>query len=569
MHVRLSFLGLRRELSVRSIVIAFAVTMFSVPIGIGLVSAVRIGIVEAASRTLAGEIKATTQLGTIKQLSQELRTLAVLAHAATTEEARRESFVKIDAAHRSLSAAWSAYLPTVTAPDDQKLAQTLRVAWQHVLAVGAEAAALDRAGERELADQVLSTVLEADAAALLQAVDALLMNRQGRIAEEAKTVDTTGRMAWWALAMAVSASAPISLGLAWIVLRHVVRPVSAITATLQRWAENGSTVPISTLMQEVELGAMAGALRACENRIRHAERREEDAARVQARREQQRRDAFRNMTERFEAEIGGVVETVSSDSAELRATAGRLCEMVTLTTSHAATMAAAAEQAQSDVRRIAVAVGAFNSAAHEVNRQAEITASLAGGAAVEAEQTLSRVKALSGAADRIGDVVRMITKIAAQTHLLALNAAIEAARAGEAGRGFAVVAAEVKTLAGQTKEATEVIGRHVAELQGSTVEATSAIAGITARVADMSRAAASIAVAVEQQGAAAREAVQIVIPCTADAEEPGFDITGTTDPAAEADTVAAGMLAAARSLSRDAERLGGEIAGFLDNLRAA
>ena len=46
MHVRLSFLGLRRELSVRSIVIAFAGTMFSVPIGIGLVSAVRIGIVE-------------------------------------------------------------------------------------------------------------------------------------------------------------------------------------------------------------------------------------------------------------------------------------------------------------------------------------------------------------------------------------------------------------------------------------------------------------------------------------------------------------------------------------------
>ena len=163
----------------------------------------------------------------------------------------------------------------------------------------------------------------------------------------------------------------------------------------------------------------------------------------------------------------------------------------------------------------------------------------------------------------------MITKIAAQTHLLALNAAIEAARAGEAGRGFAVVAAEVKTLAGQTKEATEVIGRHVAELQGSTVEATSAIAGITARVADMSRAAASIAVAVEQQGAAAREAVQIVIPCTADAVEPGFDVLGATGPAEEADTVAAGMLAAARSLSRDAERLGGEIAGFLDNLRAA
>jgi methyl-accepting chemotaxis protein len=151
--------------------------------------------------------------------------------------------------------------------------------------------------------------------------------------------------------------------------------------------------------------------------------------------------------------------------------------------------------------------------------------------------------------------VRIISKIAAQTNLLALNAAIEAARAGEAGRGFAVVAAEVKQLAGQTKQATDDIARHVAVIQGSTDEAVAAIEGITARV--------------EEQGAATREIVHNITQTADGTGEVSTHIAGVASTAEGTGATAGRVLSAAGALSRDAERLGGEVARLLQSIRAA
>ena len=104
--------------------------------------------INAVSRSVAGEIKAVATLGTMKQLSQELRALDVLAHTAQSDESRRDYRDKVGQAQEAFSAAWSAYAPTVSGADEQRLAHGLRDAWQHFLAVEGEAVALDRAGER-------------------------------------------------------------------------------------------------------------------------------------------------------------------------------------------------------------------------------------------------------------------------------------------------------------------------------------------------------------------------------------------------------------------------------------
>ncbi|KAF0115606.1 MAG: methyl-accepting chemotaxis protein [Rhodospirillaceae bacterium] len=102
-------------------------------------------------------------------------------------------------------------------------------------------------------------------------------------------------------------------------------------------------------------------------------------------------------------------------------------------------------------------------------------------------------------------MVKLINDIASQTNLLALNATIKAARAGDAGKGFAVVAAEVKNLANQTARATDDISAQITAVQNATGRAVAAISGIGGTIVRINEISATIAAAVEQQGAATKE----------------------------------------------------------------
>ena len=274
---------------------------------------------------------------------------------------------------------------------------------------------------------------------------------------------------------------------------------------MERLAENDLAVAVPDGARGDELGAMAGALRVFKDNMLRAKSLEEEAEQMRAEAERQRRTVMRDMAARFEAAVGTIVGTVTAAAAELRGPADLMSGAAGETATQSTRVAGAADQAQptsgwsprpptNSARR------SRRSGAKPRRPPRWPTAP---------PPMRAHHGACPGAQRRrrpIGDVVRMIAKIAAQT-ISSLNAAIEAARAGEAGRGFAVVAAEVKALAGQTKQATDDIARHVGVIQGSTDEAVAAITGITARIEDMSRAAASIAAAVEEQGAATREIV--------------------------------------------------------------
>ena len=131
-------------------------------------------------------------------------------------------------------------------------------------------------------------------------------------------------------------------------------------------------------------------------------------------------------------------------------------------------VAAASEEASTNVQSVASATEEMSSSVNEISRQVQESARIANDAVDQARKTNDRVAELSKAAARIGDVVELINTIAGQTNLLALNATIEAARAGEAGRGFAVVASEVKALAEQTAKATGEIGQQITGIQAAT-----------------------------------------------------------------------------------------------------
>jgi methyl-accepting chemotaxis protein len=218
---------------------------------------------------------------------------------------------------------------------------------------------------------------------------------------------------------------------------------------------------------------------------------------------------------------------------------------------------------------VASAADELSASVSEVGRQVQESSQIARDAVVQAAKTDQRINELFQVSQRIGDVVKVITAIAAQTNLLALNATIEAARAGASGKGFAVVAQEVKALAAQTAKATDDIGAQIAGMQAATLDSVAAIKEIGGTIDRVSGIAATMAAAVEEQGAAIREIARNVQEAANGTIQVATNITDVNRGAAATGSASAQVLASARSLSGDSNRLKIEVQKFVELVRSA
>jgi methyl-accepting chemotaxis protein len=126
--------------------------------------------------------------------------------------------------------------------------------------------------------------------------------------------------------------------------------------------------------------------------------------------------------------------------------------------------------------------------------------------AVVVKQAVEAMAAIDKSSKQIGQIIGVIDEIAFQTNLLALNAGVEAARAGDAGRGFAVVASEVRALAQRSAEAAkeikELISASTAQVGHGVklvAETGAALERIMAQVADVNAVIAGIAAGAREQ----------------------------------------------------------------------
>ena len=350
----------------------------------------------------------------------------------------------------------------------------------------------------------------------------------------------------------------------------IARPMRALSVSMEELAGGNFAVVLPGLGRKDEVGDVAGAV---EKFKVVSEKKARDEAEAKIKQDQiaaqQRKAEMMKLADEFEGAVGEIVETVSSASTELEASATTLTATAERSQELTTAVAAASEEASTNVQSVASATEELSSSVNEISRQVQESARMATDAVGQARTTNDRVSELSKAAARIGDVVELINTIAGQTNLLALNATIEAARAGEAGRGFAVVASEVKALAEQTAKATGEIGQQITGIQAATQESVTAIKEISSTIERLSEISSTIAAAVEEQGAATQEISRNVQQAAQGTQQVSANITDVQGGAAETGSASSQVLSAAQSLSSDSNRLKLELGKFLNTVRAA
>jgi methyl-accepting chemotaxis protein len=460
-----------------------------------------------------------------------------------------------------------AYEPLIISAEERALYDEFNASWAEYLAGVKEVLVLSRKNEDKEARLLHAKASLAGVHADETLQKDVLLNNKGADAagsQAEQSFDDAIKMVLASLLLAII----LGIGAAILLVRDVSAGIKSIVAPMQALGNGDLTAQVPHQGETTEIGSMANTLQVFKDAL-VAKKASDEAAAIDADAKIRRGQRVDNITREFETLIGELVDSLSSASTQLEASAGNLTSTAERAQKLTTVVAAASEEASTNVRSVASATEEMASSINEIGRQVQESARMATDAVDQARKTNDRVSELSKAAARIGDVVELINTIAGQTNLLALNATIEAARAGDAGRGFAVVASEVKALAEQTAKATGEIGQQITGIQAATEESVNAIKEISGTIEKLSEISSTIASAVEEQGAATQEISRNVQQAAHGTQQVSSNVTDVQRGAGETGAASSQVLSAAKSLSGDSNRLKLEVGKFLNAVRAA
>nr|WP_150305680.1 methyl-accepting chemotaxis protein [Pseudomonas saliphila] len=294
------------------------------------------------------------------------------------------------------------------------------------------------------------------------------------------------------------------LAVAWALMRAIMRPIEALTRTLQHVRD---TKDMSARFRQTG-----------DDEINQAGR------------------VFNEMLESFQQlnqQIRQSSDLIVSSSAQLSVNSRDAASSLSEQQAHVEQFAGAIDEMEYSMQDVSrnctegerIAVLAQEQVGHGA-RLVEANIASLHALAGTARDTSTAVLQLEQDSTGITHILDVLGAIAEQTNLLALNASIEAARAGENGRGFAVVADEVRNLAHRSQQSAREIAGQVNALQQTARQAAAmmsqsltesetaatnaggildAFQAITSGMHELSGKTGEIATAIEQQTTAVAE----------------------------------------------------------------
>ena len=367
----------------------------------------------------------------------------------------------------------------------------------------------------------------------------------------------------------LAAAVAAVLGVRWSLGKIITTPIGSMIGTMERLADGDTSVEVTFLEREDEMGDMARTVKIFKDHMieaDHMRQTQEDERRRSAR---ERSQALSDMADRFESSIKTRVAEVEEATSGIGSTAGSMASRSERSGGRSLDVGRAAKITTERSAAAAAATNQLTQSVHNVADRAQQSTNIARTAVEDVSATARRMDELTVAVQSIGDVVNLINDIASQTNLLALNATIEAARAGEAGKGFAVVANEVKNLANQTAKATEEITQQVNAVQMSTRDMRESIGRVVETIRTMDSNSAQISQAVDEQNAATQEIAANINEVAVQASDVSGSVSHLSKTSAMACAGTVRVIWSAKRLTGVVETLRQEAEQFLLSVREA